>query len=60
MQTVLAFQLRGDALAAAMDEILVQPPAILVHIDGDDMQVPIFAAANNKFSTAAPIVCISA
>ena len=39
VQTVLAFQLRGDALAAAMDEILVQPPAILVHIDGDDMQV---------------------
>ena len=39
VQTVLAFQFRSDALAAAVDEVLVQPPAPLVHIDRDDVQV---------------------
>ena len=39
VQAVLAFQLGGDALAAAVDEVLVQPPAPLVHIDGNDVQV---------------------
>ena len=39
MQAVLAFQVTGNLLAAAVDEVLVQPPAPLVHIDRDDVQV---------------------
>ena len=39
VQAVLAFQFGGDTLAAAVDEVLVQPPAPLVHIDGNDVQV---------------------
>ena len=29
----------GDALAAAVDEVTVKPPAPFVHIDGNDVQV---------------------
>ena len=39
VQPVLLFQLGGDALAAAVDEVTVKPPAPFVHIDGNDVQV---------------------
>ena len=39
VQPVYLFQLGGDAPAAAVDEIAVEPPSLLVHIDGDDVQV---------------------
>ena len=39
VQPVLLFQLGGDALAAPVDEVTVKPPAVFVHIDGDDVQV---------------------
>ena len=39
VQPVLLFQLGGDALAAPVDEVTVEPPAVFVHIDGNDVQV---------------------
>ena len=39
VQPVFLFQLGGDAPAAAVDEIAVEPSSLLVHIDGDDVQV---------------------
>ena len=39
VQPVLPFQFPADAVAAAEEEILIEPPAFLVHIDCHDVQV---------------------
>ena len=39
MQPVLLFQFPPDAVAATEKEILIEPPAFLIHIDCHDMQM---------------------
>ena len=39
MQAVLLFQFLADAVAAAEEEISVEPFPVLVHVDCHDMQV---------------------
>ena len=39
MQPILPLQILPYALAPAEEEVLVEPPAALIHIDGDDVQV---------------------
>lgn len=39
MQTVLLFQFLADTVTATEKESLIEPPAVLVHIDRDDVQV---------------------
>ena len=39
MQSVLLFQFPADAIAAAVEEIPVEPFPVLVHVDCHDVQV---------------------
>ena len=39
MEPVAPFQVAGDAVAATEEIVLIQPPAALVHVDGNDVQV---------------------